>query len=46
MMQQQLRERMAAPGPKKILACDGGGIDIEADEMVVGGIMPDLGGGD
>lgn len=25
-MQQRLRERIAAPGPKKILSCDGGGI--------------------
>ena len=25
-MQQTLRERIAAPGPKKILSCDGGGI--------------------
>lgn len=25
-MQEKLKERMAAPGPKKILACDGGGI--------------------
>jgi predicted acylesterase/phospholipase RssA len=26
MTQEQLRERMGAPGPKRILACDGGGI--------------------
>ena len=25
-MQNKLRERIKAPGPKKILACDGGGI--------------------
>ena len=41
-MQERLRERIAAPGPKKILSCDGGGILGLMSVEILAGIEAEL----